>query len=76
MLRQAKNLLSKALNPVNVLLSDNEYLIDTFSGADFMLGHALYMSNKLGCVSEEMINIIRYINLLNSRKAFIKAINT
>ena len=76
MLRQAKSLLSKALNPVNVLLSDNEYLIDTFSGVDFMLGHALYMSNKLGCVSEEMNNIIRYIKLLNSRKAFIKAINT
>ncbi|MDA9558682.1 glutathione S-transferase family protein [Alphaproteobacteria bacterium] len=75
-LRQANNLLSKALNPVNVLLSDNEYLIDTFSGADFMLGHALYMSNKLGCVSEEMNNIIRYIKLLNSRKAFNKAINT
>jgi glutathione S-transferase len=75
-LRQANNLLSKALNPVNALLSDNEYLIDTFSGADFMLGHALYMSNKLGCVSEEMNNIIRYIKLLNSRKAFNKAINT
>ena len=75
-LRQAKNLLSKALNPVNVLLSDNEYLIDTFSGADFMLGHALYMSNKLGCVNKEMNNIIRYIKLLNSRKAFNKAINT
>ena len=75
-LRQAKNLLNKALNPVNVLLSDNEYLIDTFSGVDFMLGHALYMSNKLGCVSEEMNNIIRYINLLNSRQAFNKAINT
>jgi glutathione S-transferase len=75
-LRQAKNLLSKALNPVNTLLSDNEYLIDTFSGVDFMLGHALYMSNKLGCVGEEMDNIIRYINLLNSRQAFTKAINT
>ena len=75
-LRQAKNLLSKALKPVNVLLSDNEYLIGTFSGADFMLGHALYMSNKLGCVNEEMDNIIRYIKLLNSRKAFVKAINT
>ena len=75
-LRQAKNLLSKVLNPVNILLSDNKYLIDTFSGVDFMLGHALYMSNKLGCVSEEMNNIIRYIKLLNSRKAFIKATNT
>ena len=75
-LRQAKNLLSKALKPVNVLLSNNEYLIDTFSGVDFMLGHALFMSNKLGCVSADMDNITRYLNLLNSRSAFIKAINT
>ena len=75
-LRQAKNLLSKALKPVNDLLSENEYLIGTFSGADFMLGHSLFMSNKLGCVTEEMDNIIRYVNLLNSRSAFTKAINT
>ncbi|MDC0651837.1 glutathione S-transferase family protein [Alphaproteobacteria bacterium] len=75
-LRQAKNLLSKALKPVNDLLSENEYLIGTFSGADFMLGHSLFMSNKLGCVTEEMGNIIRYVNLLNSRSAFTKAINT
>lgn len=75
-LRQAKNLLTKALAPVNNLLSKNKYLIDAFSGVDFMLGHSLYMSNKVGCVSDEMSNIKRYLELLSSRSAFIKAINT
>ncbi len=75
-LRQARNLLSKALLPVNDLLADNKYLIDKFSGADFMLGHSLYMSNNLGCISDEMTNIKKYIDLLMSRSSFVKAINT
>ncbi len=75
-LRQAKNLLTKSLSPVDNLLSKNKYLIDVFSGVDFMLGHALYMSNKLGCVSDEMNNIKRYIELINTHDAFLKAINT
>ena len=75
-LRQAKNLLTKALVPVNQLLEKNKYLIDNFSGVDFMLGHSLYMSNKLKCVSDEMINIKNYLNLISEREAFQKAINT
>ncbi len=75
-LRQARNLLSKALFPVNDLLSDNKYLIDKFSGVDFMLGHSLYMSNNLRCISDDMTNIKRYIDLLMSRSSFVKAINT
>ena len=75
-LRQAKNLLTKALLPVNQLLEKNKYLIDKFSGVDFMLGHSLYMSNKLKCVHDEMINIKNYLNLIIDREAFQKAINT
>ena len=75
-LRQAKNLLTKALLPVNQLLEKNKYLIDKFSGVDFMLGHSLYMSNKLKCVPDEMINIKNYLNLISEREAFQKAINT
>ena len=75
-LRQAKNLLTKALLPVNQLLEKNKYLIDKFSGVDFMLGHSLYMSNKLKCVSDEMINIKNYLSLINEREAFQKAIST
>ena len=75
-LRQAKNLLTKALLPVNQLLEKNKYLIDKFSGVDFMLGHSLYMSDRLKCVPDEMINIKSYLNLISEREAFQKAINT
>ncbi len=75
-LRQAKNLLIKALIPVDQLLEKNKYLIDKFSGVDFMLGHSLFMSNKLKCVPDELKNIKRYLGFISEREAFQKAINT
>ena len=75
-LRQAKNLLSKALKPVDALLKDNLYLIGNLSGVDFMLGHSLFMSNKLGCVGEDMKNISRYLELILKSQAFQKAIQS
>ena len=47
-----------------------------FSGADIMLGHSCFMSNRLGCVSDEMSNIKAYVEKLESRPAFKKAIET
>ncbi len=75
-LSQAQKLLGKALMPVNKNLENKEYLIGNFSGADIMLGHSLYMSNKLGCVNDDMINIKTYIDRLEARPCFNKAINT
>ena len=75
-LSQAQKLLGKALLPVDQNLENKEYLIGEFSGADIMLGHSLYMSNKLGCVSNEMTNIRAYIERIKARPHFIKAINT
>tara|TARA_B100000131_G_scaffold120569_1_gene117590 strand:- start:1584 stop:2192 length:609 start_codon:yes stop_codon:yes gene_type:complete len=75
-LSQAQKLLGKALLPVDKNLENKEYLIGDFSGADIMLGHSLYMSNKLGCVSNEMTNIKAYIERIKARPHFIKAINT
>ena len=75
-LRQAKNLISKALKPVDQLLEKNKYLIDKFSGVDFMLGHSLFMSNELKCVPDELKNIKRYLNLISERDSFKKAVNT
>ena len=75
-LTQAQKLLGKALLPVDKNLENKEYLIGEFSGADIMLGHSLYMSNKLGCVSNEMTNIKAYIERIKARPHFIKAINT
>ena len=73
-LNQAKNLLTKSLAPVNENLANNDYLIGDFSGADLMLGHSCFMANRLGCVSEEMLNIKDYVARINARPAFQKAI--
>ena len=68
-LTQAQKLLTKSLLPVD------EALIGDFSGADIMLGHACYMSNRLGCVTDEMTNLKRYVSNIESRAAFQKGIN-
>ena len=72
---QAKKLLTRALEPVNTELSGRDYLIGNFSAADIMLGHACFMSNRLGCVPEEMSNLKRYVDNISSRPAFDLAIN-
>ena len=74
-LNQAKKLLSKSLEPVNKELEGKEYLIGNFSAADIMLGHACFMSNRLGCVSEEMLNMKRYVDNISKRSAFQTAIS-
>ena len=56
-LRQAQNLLTKSLAPVNDNLADKDYLIGVFSAADLMLGHSCFMANRLGCVPSEMEHI-------------------
>jgi glutathione S-transferase len=73
-LGQAQRLLSKALEPVNAALEGREYLIGNFSAADIMLGHACFMSNRLGCVSEEMPHLKAYVGRVESRPAFKTAI--
>ena len=74
-LNQAKKLLSKSLEPVNKELEGKEYLIGNFSAADIMLGHACFMSNSLGCVIEEMLNMKRYVDNISKRSAFQTAIS-
>ena len=60
-LAQAQRLLAKALEPVDESLAGRDYLIGAFSAADVMLGHACFMSNRLGCVSDEMANLKGYV---------------
>lgn len=74
-LGQAQRLLSKALGPVEDALAGKDYLIGDFSGADIMLGHACFMANRLGCVSDEMPNLKGYVARIAARPAFDKAIN-
>ena len=74
-LSQAQKLLTRALEPVDKELKGRDYLIGKFSAADIMLGHACFMSNRLGCVPEEMSNLKRYVDTISSRPAFEIAIN-
>ena len=73
-LAQARRLLSKALEPVNDALEGRDYLIGEFSAADIMLGHACFMSNRLGCVGDDMPHLKAYVERIASRPAFKTAI--
>tara|TARA_B100001741_G_scaffold296580_1_gene280568 strand:- start:298 stop:906 length:609 start_codon:yes stop_codon:yes gene_type:complete len=75
-LAQAQKLLTRALAPVNEDLARKDYLIGDFSGADIMLGHACFMSNRLGCVTDEMTNLKSYVERVAARPAFQKAMAT
>ena len=74
-LSQAQRLLSKAWGPVDAALNGKDYLIGSFSGADIMLGHAAYISNRLGCVPDEYSHLKAYVRRISGRPAFDKAIN-
>ena len=73
-LGQAQRLLAKAVPPVDEALAGRDYLIGDFSGADIMLGHALYMSRRLGGVSEDLTNLNAYVERIEARPAFQKGI--
>ena len=73
-LGQAQRLLTKALEPVNEALAGKEYLTGDFSGADIMLGHACFMANRIGSVSDEMTDLKAYVARIAARPAFQKAI--
>ena len=74
-LNQAQRLLTKSLAPVNEALDNKEYLIGDFSAADILLGHACYMSNRMGCVTDEMVNLKNYVVNISNRPAFKIAIS-
>ncbi|MEE4302325.1 MAG: glutathione S-transferase family protein [Pseudomonadales bacterium] len=74
-LAQAQRLLTKAWAPVDEALADREYVARDFSIADIMLGHAAYMSNRLGCIPDEMTNLKAYVARIEARPAFQKGIN-
>jgi glutathione S-transferase len=74
-LGQAQRLLGRAVAPVDSALEGREYLVGAFSAADVMLGHALFMANRLGQVSEAMGNLKGYVKRIEERPAFQTAIN-
>ena len=75
-LGQAQRLLTKALAPVDEQLEGKDYLIGGFSAADVMLGHACFMSRRLGCVTDEMAHLQAYVDRVEQRPAFQKAMSS
>ena len=74
-LEQAQRLLSRSVAPINEALTGRDYLVGTFSAADIMLGHSIFMANRLGQVSDEMGNVKEYVGRIEARPAFQTAIN-
>ena len=71
-LGQAQRLLNRALVPVDEALQGRDYLIGEFSAADIMLGHACWVGNNLGAVTEDMPNLKAYVGRLEARPGFQK----
>jgi glutathione S-transferase len=40
-----------------------------------MLGHAAYMSNRLGCIADEMANLKAWIARIEARPVFVTGIS-
>ena len=74
-LAQAQRLLSKALSPLESAIAGRDYMVGDFSAADIMMGHACFMSRRLGCVDERLTNLNDYIDRIQERPAFQLAIN-
>ena len=74
-LGQAQRLLTRAVAPVEEALEGREYLIGDFSAADIMLGHSLFMANRMGCITDDMPNLKAYVARIAARPCFDKAIN-
>ena len=75
-LAQARKLLTRSLAIVEASMGDKEYLAGDFSAADVMLGHSIFMSNRLGCITDDMPKLKAYIGRVEQRPAFQKAMSS
>jgi len=69
--KRATKLLGQMLAVVNFNLTDKTFLVGhELTAADFMTGHAVIMSSRLGIDISGMANLPDYIARLENRKAF------
>ncbi|MAT88524.1 MAG: glutathione S-transferase [Aestuariivita sp.] len=74
--KRASKLLNQMLYAVNENLSDKDYLVGSeMTAAEFMTGHAVIMSQRLGIEMHDKPNLVDYIKRLESRDAFKTASN-
>jgi glutathione S-transferase len=74
-LAMAQRLAGKVLEPVNQQLLNKDYLIGDFSAADVMLGHAMFVSDRLQLVTDQFEGLTGYVQRIKARPAFKKAIS-
>ncbi len=69
--KRAKKLLTQILGGVEAHMSDGrEYIAGAFSGADFMIGHAVVMAGRLGADMSSYPNLQAYAARIEARHAF------
>jgi glutathione S-transferase len=74
--KRASKLLNQTLYAVNENLADKDYLVGSkMTAAEFMTGHAVIMSQRLGIDMDDKPNLAEYIKRLESRGAFKTASN-
>jgi glutathione S-transferase len=74
--KRAGKLLNQMLYAVNENLADKDYLVGSeMTAAEFMTGHAVIMSQRLGIDMADKPNLVDYITRLESRDAFQTASN-
>ena len=74
--KRASKLLNQTLYAVNENLADKDYLVGSkMTAAEFMTGHAVIMSQRLGIDMDDKPNLGAYIKRLESRGAFKRASN-
>lgn len=71
--KRATKLLGQMLSAVEERLAGREFLVDEFSGADIMTGHATIVAAKLGADITDKPNVAGYIDRLNDRPALAQA---
>ena len=74
-LARATKLISRMLDVVDKNMVNKVYLLNEFSAADIMTGHAVIMSRELGVDFSEKQNLKKYAERLLSRPALQKAWN-
>ena len=73
-LAQATKLLTRMLTAVEKELGGQDYIAGDFSGADIMSGHACIVAQRLGADVSDKLNVSAYIERLNGRDAYQRAI--
>lgn len=72
--RRAQKLMGRALVAVDAHMEGREYLVDEFTAADTITGHACMMCERLGVDISSMPNIKAYNERLKARPAFQQAL--